>query len=192
MTMKRRLLTMVLMLVSLVAFAQSADKLYEEGKKLYDAERYAEAFPKLKAAAEKGHKKAQYRLGRCYDKGRGTTKDDQQAVLWYEKSANQGHAKAQYQLGKCYKDGEGVQKDKKKAFDLFMKAAKQENAEAEMAVGKAYCKGKGVAADKAQAKKWILRAIHNDKGGKELLEKLRQDAANGDVDDKAILTLIGK
>ena len=183
---------MLMALVSLTAIAQSADKLYEEGKKLYDAQKYAEAFPKLKAAAEKGHKKAQYRLGRCYDKGRGVEENDQLAFQWYEKSANQGYAKAQYQLGDCYKDGDGVAKDKKKAVELFKKAADQEYAEAEFALGKCYLKGKGIAADKAQAKKWLKRAVNNEKDGKEILADLRKDAAEGDEDAKAILTLIGK
>ena len=56
----RRLLLMLMTVVSMSAFAQSADKLYDEGKKLYDDKKYQAAFPKLKAAAEKGHKKAQY------------------------------------------------------------------------------------------------------------------------------------
>lgn len=183
---------MLSMAVSMAAMSQSSDKLYAEGKKLYDAKNYVAAFPKLKAAAEKGHKKAQYRLGRCYDKGNGTAENDQLAVQWYEKSASQGYAKAQYQLGKCYKDGEGVPKDKAKAFELFMKAAKQENADGEYAVGKAYFKGKGVAADKTQARKWLLRAVKNEKGGDEVLADLRKDAADGEEDAKAMLALIGK
>ncbi len=188
----KKIILLLLTMFSLTAGAQSADKLYEEGKKLYDAENYAAAYPKLKAAAEKGHKKAQYRLGRCYEKGRGTAENDKLAFQWYEKSANQGFAKAQYQLGKCYKDGEGVKKDKKKAFELFKKAAAQENADGEFAVGKCYLKGRGVASDKAQAKKWILRAVRNEKGGEEILAELRQEAAEGDEDSKAILALIGK
>jgi hypothetical protein len=174
------------------ASAQSADKLYQEGKKLYDEKNYAAAFPKLKAAAEKGHKTAQYRLGRCYDKGRGTQENDQLAFQWYEKSANQGFAKAQYQLGDCYRDGDGVKKDRKKAVELFKKAAAQGNADAELALGKAYLKGKGIEADQAQAKKWLARAVKNEKGGKEILAELRQEAADGDEDAKRILTLIGK
>ena len=190
--MMKKLLFMLMAMISLSASAQSADKLYEEGKKLYDAKNYDAAFPKLKAAAEKGHKKAQYRLGRCYDKGRGTAENDHLAFQWYEKSANQGYAKAQYQLGDCYKDGDGVAKDKKKAVEMFKKAAAQENADAEFALGKAYLKGKGITADKAQAKKWLKRAVSNEKGGKEILADLRKEASDGDEDAKAILTLIGK
>jgi len=186
-------MTLLLMcLIGITAIAQSAEKLYNDGKELYDAKRYEAAFPKLKAAAEKGHKKAQYRLGRCYDKGRGVAEDDKKAFFWYSKSAEQGYAKAQYEVGKCYKNGEGVEKDKKKAFEYFTKAAKQENADAELALGKCYLKGKGVAADKAKAKTWLLRAVRNEKGGKELLAELRKEAGEGDEDAKAILALIGK
>ena len=186
------MLLLLTVVVSLTAAAQSADKLYEEGKELYDAKNYAAAFPKLKTAAEKGHKKAQYRLGRCYEKGHGTAENDQMAFQWYEKSAKQGHAKALFQLGQCYKDGKGVAKDRKHAFELFMQAAKKENADGEYAVGKAYFKGKGVDPDKAQAKKWLLRAVRNEKGGDDVLKDLRKDAADGDEDAKAMLSLVGK
>jgi len=172
--------------------AQNAKLLYEEGKALYDAKKYDKAFPKLKASAEKGNKKAQYRLGRCYDKGHGVQENDVLAFQWYSKGAAQGHAKCQYQVGKCYKNGEGVAKDRKKAVEWFMKAANQDNAKAQMALGKSYFKGKGIAADQAKAKSWIKRAVSNEKGGEEELQELRQKAAEGDVDAKAMLKLIGK
>ena len=181
-----------LFFLSISASAQSAEKLYQEGKQLYDAKSYDAAFPKLKAAAEKGHKKAQYRLGRCYDKGHGTAENDEQAVAWYTKAADQGHAKALYELGKCYKNGEGVAKDRKKAVELFAKAAKLENADAELALGKAYLKGKGIAADEKLARKWLSRAISNPKGGADILKDLRQEAAAGDEDATAILKLLKK
>lgn len=124
--MKRLLWITLALVMSLCAYGQTTDKLYKEGKKLYDAEKYTEAFPKLKAAAEKGHKKAQYRVGRCYAKGRGVKEDDRQAVVWYQKSANQGYAKAQYRLGKCYLKGKGVTADKEKAKKLLKKAISDE------------------------------------------------------------------
>ena len=142
--------------LSLTANAQSADKLYQEGKTFYDAKNYVQAFPKLKAAADKGNKKAQYRLARCYDKGKGTAENNDLAFQWYIKSANQGYAKAQHQLAKCY------------------------------------FKGKGVAVDKVQAKKWLTKAVRNEKGGKEILDELKKEKAEGDEDAKNLLGLIGK
>ena len=104
---------MLLLLVSAcnMTMAQSAEQLYQEGKALYDAKKYNEALPKLKAAADKGHKKAQYRMGRAFDKGNGVAEDNTRAFQWYLKAANQGHAKSQYQVGRCYKKGKGVGED---------------------------------------------------------------------------------
>ena len=102
--------------------AQSADKLYEEGKKLYDQERYKEAVPKLHAAADKGHRKAQYRLGRCYDKGDGVKEDDKKAFELYQKSAKQDYAKAMYQLGRCYLKGKGVAANQEEAKKWLKRA----------------------------------------------------------------------
>ena len=190
--MKKFFLTMIALGVCLAAGAQNADKLYKEGKELYDAKNYTAAVPKLKAAAEKGHKKAQYRLGRCYDKGHGVEENDAQAFKWYSKSAAQEYAKAQYAVGKCYKDGKGVEKDRKKAVAWFSKAAKQDNADGQYALGKSYLKGKGVEADEKKAKSWLLKAVNNPKDGTDILAKIRKDAAAGDEDAKRILKLIGK
>lgn len=178
-TMKRLLATLFALTLCMTVFAQSAESLYKEGKALYDAKKYQQAFPKLKAAAEKGHKKAQYRVGLSYDKGKGVTEDDVKAVEWYRKSASQGYAKALYQLGKCYKDGEGVAKDEKKAVELFLKAAKQDNADAQYQLAKCYLKGQGVPKDEAKAKTWLKKAVKNEKDGQEIREKIDQDAKEG-------------
>ncbi len=84
-TIMKSFITIFLFLLSIIASAQSADALYEAGKKLYDEKKYTEAVKKLTPAAQKGHKKAQYRLGRCYDKGYGVTEDNQKAYQWYLK-----------------------------------------------------------------------------------------------------------
>ncbi len=98
----------MILMCSINMSAQNADRLYEEGKRLYDAEKYEQAVPKLQAAADKGHEKAQYRLGRCYDKGYGVREDDKKAFEWYMKAARQDYAKAMYQVGRCYLKGKGV------------------------------------------------------------------------------------
>ena len=45
--MTRQILFMLMFLLSIVARSQSADALYDEGKKLYDAKKYEQAFKKL-------------------------------------------------------------------------------------------------------------------------------------------------
>lgn len=194
--MKRLIYLVVLCTLCLVlpanALAQSADRLYEQGKELYDKKQYKEAIPKLRAAAEKGHKKAQYRLGKCYDKGYGVEEDDQLAFQWYKKSSDQGYHKGQYELGRCYRKGKGVPKDNKKAFELFTLSAKQDNGEAQLALGECYMKGKGTTADAAKAKYWFNKAIRNEKKGKEILADLRKSRDAGDEDAKKILEIVGK
>ena len=114
------------MLFSMTMSAQSADKLYEEGKKLYDAEQYDKAVPKLQAAADKGHKKAQYRLGRCYDKGYGVKEDNKKAFEFYQKSAKQEYAKAMYHLGRCYLKGKSVAANEDEARKWLKRAVNNE------------------------------------------------------------------
>ena len=183
---------MVAWMVCFAAGAQNADKLYEQGKALYDKKNYAAAVAKLRPAAEKGHKKAQYRMGVCYDKGRGVEEDNTKAFQWYAKAAAQGHAKAQYQLGRCYKKGKGTKADIAKAVDYFTKSAKQGNAEAQMALAKCYLKGQGVPASAEKAKSWASKAIRNGKEGDEVLAELRKDAADGDDTAQQMLKLLGK
>lgn len=187
---KRFFIMMVALVACVAANAVSASDLYKEGKALYDAKKYTEAVPKLRQAAEMGHKKAQYRLGRCYAKGHGVEENDALAFQWYQKSANQDYAKAQYRLGRCYYKGNGTQKNLTLAVTWFTKAAKQENADAQLALGKCYMKGKGVTADEKKARTWIKRAVNNADGGAELLEQLRREEAAGDEDAVKMLALI--
>ena len=119
---RRILFVMVALVACMVAGAQSADKLYKDGKALYDAKNYTAAVPKLKAAAEKGHKKAQYAVGKCYKDGRGVEKDRKKAVAWFSKAAKQDNADGQYALGKSYLKGKGVEADEKKAKSWLSKA----------------------------------------------------------------------
>ena len=183
------ILLMALMTVSLTVQAQTSDRLYYEGKELYDSQDYHEAYPLLLKAAEMGHKKAQYRVGHCYDKGHGVARNYAKAYYWYLRSAKQGTGKAMYQIGKCYQHGKGVAKDEKTAFQWFGKAAQQGNADGQYAVGKCYLRGRGVAANQARAKSWIMKAIRNPSGGSEVCAQIKQEAAMGDADAKKIILL---
>lgn len=115
------------------ASAQDAETLYTEGKALYDKEDYTAAMAKLLPAAKKGHKKAQYRVGRCYDKGRGVAEDNAEALRWYRKAAEQGYYKAEYQMARaCLKGKGGERIDEKKARAWVKKAVGGKKHGAEM------------------------------------------------------------
>jgi uncharacterized protein len=66
-----------------------------------------------------GNKGAQVNLGYMHDKGQCVTKDYQEAVKWYRKSAEQGDSRGQYNLGVSYLFGHGVPQDYKTALEWF-------------------------------------------------------------------------
>jgi len=53
----------------------------------------------LRALAEKGDPKAQFRMALAYQKGRGVAPDMEEAVRWYRLAAAKGHAASQNNLG---------------------------------------------------------------------------------------------
>jgi len=152
--MKKLMVMMMALMVAMMAGAQSVDELYEQGKALYDAKDYAAAIAKLRPAAEKGHKKAQYRMGRCYDKGRGVAENNDEAFKWYAKSAAQGYYKAEYQMARSY------------------------------------IKGKGVTPDEKKAKSWVKKSVSGKKHGAEMLQEIKDGAAEGDKTDQRLLELL--
>lgn len=178
-------------LIALAICLLIGERLYREGIMLYTSKKNNEAsFIELKKAAEKGNRKAQYRLAHRYDKGHGIRENDTLAFHWYMKAAKQGSGKAKYQVGKCYKNGEGVTKDLRLAFFWFSKAAQDNNAHGQYALGKCYMKGEGVAPNLNMARNWLRKAIQNPDGGAEVLAKIKNDAALGDEDALNILRII--
>ncbi len=62
-----------------------------------DLKREAENIEK---AAIKGSPGAQYRLGQCYEQGKGVAQDSTRALLWYQKAADQGLEEAKREASK--------------------------------------------------------------------------------------------
>ena len=100
----------------------SAEKL----KTLYD--NYSVA---LEVDAEDGEPESQYRLGSCYYFGKGTSKNIEKALEWFNKAANSGNDKAQVVLGDFYFYGtDGMESDLETARFWYEKAAEQGNQDA--------------------------------------------------------------
>jgi len=95
-------------------------------------------------AAELGHAEAQFKLGFCFERGRGVAQSDEKAVKWWREAAKRGHAKAQYNLGNCYHNGTGVAQSYEKAFECWQKAANHGLARAQVDLGYCYFDGIGV------------------------------------------------
>jgi TPR repeat protein len=107
----------------------------------------AQAPNPISALLEKAHAgdaSAQFEVARAYEDGHGVTKDDAQAVQWYQKSADQDYPAAENSLGVMYALGRGVPRDREKALEWYRKAAKHGLSEALYNVGISYYNGEGI------------------------------------------------
>ena len=63
-------------------------KSYEDGMRAYAEQDYPAAVKSFKFAAERGHTKARFQLGKCYYEGTGVEKDDAKAVEWLRRASH--------------------------------------------------------------------------------------------------------
>jgi TPR repeat protein len=132
-------------------------------------------FEEIKAKAEAGDAKAQFRLGSLYETRFHATTNVFEllsptnanllgAITWYRKAADEGNAKAQCALGNFYSwgyfssIGTSNSTDKIEAMKWYRKAAEQGDAEAETDLGDCYKNGVGVSKDMVEAVKWYRKA----------------------------------
>ena len=111
--------------IALFAPAEASD--FATGMEAYKRGDYKTALREWRPLAEQGDAWAQHNLGSMYANGRGTTRDDVEAVKWYRKAAERGLAAAQNRLGVMYAEGKGVPADNLEAYAWFNIAAAQGN-----------------------------------------------------------------
>lgn len=126
----------------------------------------------LEKLANAGDAKAQFSLGRLYDRGEKVTQDYVKAFEWYSKAAKQGNNDAQYNLGAMYYHGDGIQQDYQKAFKWFSESAEQGDDYAQYALGLMYYKGKGIPQDKEKGLESINKAA--EQGNKDAIKFLKK------------------
>lgn len=124
--------------------------------------------------------RAQCDLGVCYARGTGITKDNAQAVYWFQKAANQGIAKAQYNLGVCYLHGIGTTKNIAQAVSWIQKAAEQEFAPAQ----KILLEGHTKAADQRNIGICYMNGSGITKNAEQGFYLLKKAAEQGDIPAK--------
>lgn len=142
------------------AEAGDAESCYLLGKYYFDGadKEYDQAAGFFRRAAEQGHVGAQFRIGLCYDLGKGVQEDEREAVYWYRKAADGGNVRAQYCLGECFDYGHGVPKDTAAADRWFMTAAEQGDAMAEYKVGMRYTASYNMPGNLDKAFVWFQKA----------------------------------
>ena len=135
--------------------------LYDEGVGGIEQD-YGKAEAWYRKSAEQGNAAAQYKMGECYQRGRGVGKDYMIAVKWYRKAAEQGYAAAQHKMGECYQRGRGVGKDYMIAVKWYRKAAEQGYAAAQHKMGECYQRGREVGKDYMIAVEWYRKAAEQE------------------------------
>lgn len=88
---------------------------YERGLGSFEQD-LEKAFLLYSKAADKGHARAQYLAGTCYQDGVGTKKDVIEATRFFSLAAQNSYAPAMYALGLCYKTGQGSEADPEQAL----------------------------------------------------------------------------
>lgn len=150
--------------IDMNAAASTADEaadLEEQANELFRNERYAEAFPLRKKAAEMGNIIAIGNLGAHYFFGYGVEQDYETALKYYKQAADMGSAWAQNKTGFMYNNGYGCEMNEAMAFSYFMKAAEQDDSEAQYWVGMCYKNGWGVPEDNEKAYSWFSKSHKN-------------------------------
>ena len=136
----------------------SSEEMFQQGEDLYNQGKYTEAIESYRKSAELGNAKAQFKLGRCFDRGEGVEQNYAEAVKWYKKSAEQGDADAQNSLGNCYEHGDGIEQNYKEAIKWYLKAVEKEHKLAQRNLGNLYYFGYGVEQNYAEAVKWYRKS----------------------------------
>lgn len=141
--------TAALALVAIFSFLSSPARAgLEEGVTAYQAGDLPLAFKEFRAVADTGNADGQFNVALMYEQGIGVAKDEQQSIVWYEKSAQQGNSNAQFNLAVLYENGRGSAVDFAQANQWYRKAAAQGDALAIGNLGMLYMRGDGVKADK--------------------------------------------
>lgn len=132
---------------------------YAAGTAAFEAQDYVKARQLWVPLAQSGDARAQYAVGRLYEKGRGVERNFATAAEWYRKAADQGHADSEYRLAVGYATGLGLPKDEAVALSWLRKAANHGQKRAQKTLARAYEEGRlGLPADPKQAQYWYDKA----------------------------------
>ena len=135
---------------------------FDEGVAAYQAGDLPLAVKEFRAAAEAGNADAQFNMALMYERGIGVSKDEQEAVVWYQKSAKQDNSNAQFNLAVMYENGRGTTVDYYQAHLWYRKAAVHGDGLAIGNLGMLYIRGQGVKPNKVAGLALLLVSVELD------------------------------
>jgi len=96
----------------------------QDAHKLYNEQKYEEAFVAYEKLAYEGNADAQTSLGYMYQTGQAVPKNEAKAIEWYEKAITQEQPYALFNMALMYANSsELIEQDIEKAHELFLRAA---------------------------------------------------------------------
>ncbi|MEM9637365.1 MAG: tetratricopeptide repeat protein [Pseudomonadota bacterium] len=156
-----------------------------EGVSLLESGDVSGAASMFAEAYEAGDGEGAFYLGRLFELGLGTEKDETRAADLYAAGAERGSVRAQLRLGLMYHEGRVLLRDYVAGTRLICAAAETGDAEAQLNCGLAYRAGRGVETDEARAVSyWEASAAQDHVGalnvlGRHHLERGDADTARG-------------
>lgn len=150
--MKKLFLYVFLVFFSVLNNGWTAD--FEKGLEAFENEKYKKAYKEWKPLAEQGHEEAQLGLGHLYNRGKGVSQSDDEAIKWYLLAADQGNAIAQHRLGSHYLGLFKEFKNYELALKWFQLSADQGYSKAQASLAYMYKEGLGVSQNIDEALKW--------------------------------------
>lgn len=101
----------------------AAEKRYTTAVLAYDRGDHGDALAAFRELAVTGYPGAEFMLGAMYFYGKGVTRDDALAAIWFHKAAAKGNVNAQFALGSMLIGGLGVRQDLVQAYTWLTLAA---------------------------------------------------------------------
>lgn len=141
----------------LFSFSQTVNELNSQSKLMLEEEKYEEALPVLRKAAELGSGEAQYNLGVFLQNGLAGEQSSEEAVEWYSKSSDNNYNDGHYAMMMAYGNGNGIEQDAEKAFRYALKCANNNDPTCMWNVVNCYITGNGVNQSVPNFKEWFLR-----------------------------------
>lgn len=173
----RTMLTVAMFLaISLVSLAQA--NTLEEAKLKLSQKDYAAAHAIYLTLANQNDAKACYNLGLMYHDGDGVTKNLDETVKWYTKSAELNYKEAQYMLASMVFQRQIQSISYPQAVTYYEQAAKQGHVKSQLNLGMLYFRGDVIAQDMPAAVQWLnLAASNNNSEAQGYMAHLYQQGA---------------
>lgn len=112
----------------------------------------------FKSAMEQGSLEGKVHVARCYETGRGVSKDEPHAFKLYRDAVNAGYLPGLSNLGNCYINGIGTPKNETEGFNCFMKGAEAGDSICMANVANCYMQGVGVEKSEEEGLSWFAKA----------------------------------